>query len=224
MAARLATYPTAPAAILGRLGGLLPAADAPRENEAKLEPDLTELFFAASTDERRLILTNLDAVVPSTARQRLPVSGDVIGRLETAALQHNASEFCRTLERALGISRALAERIARDPYGEPIVVAAKALGMKASVLQRILLVLNPQIGQSVERVYDLARLYDDLTPAAAERMLAIWRQAGGSPKPRHEPLYWDDERPGARSHATHAGHRVARGRETPPSRIKSNER
>ena len=59
------------------------------------------------------------------------------------------------------------------------MVAAKALGMTAAVLQRILLFLNPAIGQSVERVYDLARLYDELTPAAAERMLTIWRQAGG---------------------------------------------
>ena len=70
------------------------------------------------------------------------------------------------LERALGISQALAERIARDHSGEPIVVAAKALGMQAAVLQRILLFLNPAIGQSVERVYDLARLFDELMPAS----------------------------------------------------------
>ena len=74
----------------------------------------------------------------------------MIRRLEAAALQRNAGEFSRMLERALGISRELAERVARDHSGEPIVVAAKALGMTAAVLQRILLFLNPVIGQSVE--------------------------------------------------------------------------
>jgi hypothetical protein len=224
VAARLSAYPAAPVAILRRLGGVQPAADAPASIEAKSEIDLAELFFAASVDERRLILTNLDAAAPSTARPRPPVSGDVIGRLETAALQRNVNEFCRTLERALGIGRALAERIARDASGEPIVVAARALGVKAAVLQRILLFLNSQVGQSVERVFDLARLYDELTPAAAERMLAIWQQAGGAPKPRHEPLHWDDEQRNARSQATHAGHRVARSRDMLPSRLRSNDR
>jgi Uncharacterised protein conserved in bacteria (DUF2336) len=224
VAARLAAYPAAPAAIRRRLGGIPPAADAPRPGETKPEPDLADLFFAAGAEERRLILINLDAALPSAAPRRPAVSGDVIGRLETAALQRSTHEFCRTLERALGISRALTERIVRDPSGEPIVVAARAIGMKAAVLQRILLFLNPQVGQSVQRVYELARLYDELTPAAAERMLTIWRQTGGSAKPRHEPLHWDDEQRNARSQATHAGHRVARGRDVRSSRLRSNER
>jgi hypothetical protein len=224
VAARLAAYAAAPAAILRRLGGVPPAADAPRPSETKAEPDLADLFFAAGAEERRLILTSLDAVAPSMARQRPPVSGDVIGHLETAALQRSTPEVCRRLERALGITYALAERIVHDPSGEPIVVAARALGMKTAVLQRILLFLNPQVGQSVQRVYDLARLYDEITPAAAERMLAIWRQAGGAAKPRHEPLYWDDERASARSHATHGGHRVAGSRDVRSSRLRSNER
>jgi hypothetical protein len=181
------------------------------------------LFFAASADERRLILTNLD-VVAGTEQRRPPVASDVIVRLETAALQHNAGEFSRTLERALGISGVLAERITRDASGEPIVVAAKALGMKAAVLQRVLLFLNPQVGQSIERVYGLARLYDELTPAAADRMLAIWQQTGGQRKPRHEPLHWDDVHRSARSQASHAGHRVSRNREPLPSRLRSNDR
>jgi uncharacterized protein (DUF2336 family) len=227
VAARLAAYPGAPAAVLHRLGGpATPAEPArPREpkSEPEREPELAELFFAASADERRLILTNLD-VVAGAEQRRPPVASDVIVRLETAALQHNAGEFSRMLERALGISGALAERITRDASGEPIVVAAKALGMKAAALQRVLLFLNPQIGQSIERVYGLARLYDELTPAAAERMLAIWQQAGGQRKPRHEPLHWDDVHRNARSQASHAGHRVTRNREPLPSRIRSNDR
>jgi hypothetical protein len=227
VASRLASYPAAPAAILRRLGGDMPTVEPTRPTEArsetKPEVDLAELFFAAGSDERRLILTNLDAA-PDPAQRRPAVASDVIPRLETAALQHNAGEFARTLERALGISSTLSERITRDPSGEPIVVAARAIDMKAAVLQRILLFLNPQVGQSIERVYDLARLYDELSPAAAERMLAIWQQTGGERKLRHEPLHWDDVHRNARSHATHAGHRVARSRETLPSRIRSNDR
>ena len=223
VATRLGAYPAAPAAILRRLGGVSLAVERARPEPAEPEPDLADLFFAAAGDERRLILINLDAVA-GTAQPRPAVASDVVVRLENAALQHNTSEFSRTLERALGIGGALAERIMRDPSGEPIVVAAKAIGMKAAVLQRILLVLNPQVGQSVERVYDLARLYDELTPAAAERMLAIWRQTGSQRKPRYEPLHWDDVHRSARSQATHAGHRIARSREPLPSRAKSNDR
>ena len=79
----------------------------------------------------------------------------MVRRLENAALQRNPGEFSRMLERALGISRKLAERITRDNSREPIVVAAKALGMKAAVIQRILLFLNPVIGQSAQRIYEL---------------------------------------------------------------------
>jgi hypothetical protein len=145
----------------------------------------------------------------------------VIRRLESAALRRNPGEFSRMLERALGISRGLAERIARDPSGEPVVVAARALGMTAAVLHRILLFLNPAIGQSVERVYDLARLYDELTPAAGERMLAIWRQAAGRSRPAHEPGLWDDERRDARSLSTPTRYRSDRGRVVQPSHVKT---
>ena len=178
--ASLSNYPAAPAAILRKLAGTVspPGSDSPTRAESRPH-DLVEMFFAAGSEERRLILANLDVAAEATARRPAPVANELIRRLETAALQRNAGEFGRVLERALGISHALAERIARDRFGEPIVVAARALGMKAAVLQRILLFLNPVIGQSVERVHHLARLFDELAPEAAERMLAIWRKAGG---------------------------------------------
>jgi hypothetical protein len=128
------------------------------------------------------------------------------------------------LERALGISHTLAERVARDHSGEPIVVAAKALGMKAAVLQRILLFLNPVIGQSVERVHDLARFFDDLRPQAADRMVAIWRKTGGPSRPVHEPMYWEDERRSARSLSTPAQHHAVQDRHEQTSRFKTGQR
>ena len=84
-----------------------------------------------------------------------------LSRFFGPALQRNPGEFSRILERALGISRNLAERITRDSSGEPIIVAAKAMGIKAAVLQRVLLFLNPVIGESAQRIYKLTILFDE---------------------------------------------------------------
>jgi hypothetical protein len=225
----LSTYPDAPAVILRKLTGsdvpLSPATSSRKQAETE---NLVELFFAARTEERRLILGNLDAAAKTPARRPASTSSEVIRRLETAALQHNTGEFSRTLERALGISHALAARIARDHSGEPVVIAAKALGMTAAVLQRILLFLNPAIGQSVERVHDLARLFDELKPEAAEGIVAIWRKTGVGSKPvqksAYEPAHGDDEHRRARSLASPAQHRVFRDRNENLGRAKSGER
>jgi hypothetical protein len=187
VAARLASYPAAPEAVLRRLGAerAKPAAD-----------DLATQFFLASSDERRLILTNLDAAAEAATPP--PAANETITRLEAAALAHNVHEFTRLLERALGVGHDTTARIVRDYSGEPVVVAAKALGMKAAVLQRILLVLNPTIGQSVKRVFDLAQLFDEITPAGAAHMLAIWRKSNRRAPPQYAPQFYDDEKHSAR--------------------------
>ncbi|MGH7247474.1 MAG: hypothetical protein ACREH9_05150, partial [Pseudomonadota bacterium] len=90
--------------------------------------ELNELFFAASADERRLILLNLDIVVSPSAGRAEIVADPAGGRqLEAAALARKREEFVQILARSLRISCELARRIARDGLGEPIVVAAKAL-------------------------------------------------------------------------------------------------
>lgn len=225
VAASLANYPAVPPAIRHKLGDDKSpfGSDNPTATEADTD-DLVEEFFAAAAEERRLILATLDAGLPATARRRASTSSEVIRRLETAALQHNAGEFGRILERALGIGRHLAERIARDPSGEPIIVAAKALGMTAAVLQRVLLFLNPDIGQSVERVHDLSRFFDDLAQESADRMLTLWQMIGRPKAPVHETVHWDDERHGARSRLPPTERRSIRGRDEKPSRFKTGGR
>jgi hypothetical protein len=109
-------------------------------------------------------------------------------RLEAAALNHRIEAFARELEQSLSISRELAHRMVTDPSGEPIVVAAAALQMSAAVLQRILLCINPVISQSVQLVYDLALLHEELKAASALRMIAIWQAV-------HRP----ESNPGTRS-------------------------
>ena len=221
VATSLANYPAAPIAILARLSTAASTSD-PAAIEPQTETgNLVELFFAADSEERRLILLNLDATSIASTNLAAPVSGEIIKRLENAALQRNTGEFSRTIERALGIGRGLAERITRDPSGEPIVVAAKTLGMKASVLQRILLFLNPAIGQSVQRVFVLAQLYDELSREAAEHMLAIWRKAAAPSPPTHQTIYDAEQSRNARSMANPTPHRATRDSGQQPDPLKS---
>ena len=100
---------------------------------------------------------------------------------------------------------------------------AKVLGMKTDVLQRILLFLNPVIGQSVSRIFELCHLYVELSSAAAEHMLTIWQVNPVRLPTEHETVYWDDEHRGARSFGTERTH--AGIQQKPQSgRIKINER
>jgi uncharacterized protein (DUF2336 family) len=221
VATSLARYPGAPAAILLTLSH---AEALPPEPETE---SLVERFFSASTDERRNILVDLVAPAPAP-RAWAPPAGELIRLLETAALQRNAGEFSRVLQRALGVRPALAERITRDPSGEPLVVAAKALGMPAAMVQRILLFLNPAIGESVARVHDLSRLFDDLAPETAGGMAAAWRASASQPqsqaKPAYEPVHWNDERRSTRSLATSTVRRRVSRSDDLPSRTRNGGR
>lgn len=230
VATTLSVYPTAPDIILRKLAG----AGAPAPGSDAGGNDLSELFFSAAADERRLILISLDATSDAAIRRTMPAASELMRRLENAALKRNAGEFSRVLERALNVSRELADRITRDPSGEPVVIAARALGIPAEVLQRILLFINSAAGQSAQRFYELARLFDELKPATAERMLAIWRQ-GTRRQATHAPVYWNDERPNARAVATPAARSPLVPAKTGPqstnsapgslySRLRGNER
>jgi len=64
-----------------------------------------------------------------------------------------------------------------DEQGDPIVAAAKAMNLPADVLQRVLLFINPAVGQSVDRIYELATLYSEISGEAARRLVAILRDA-----------------------------------------------
>ncbi|HEY7297679.1 MAG TPA: hypothetical protein VH684_07060 [Xanthobacteraceae bacterium] len=148
--------------------------EAPGDPEAR---ELCDMFFAADSDERKLILTMLDSNAAVPAELPCEISRNDIWRLESAALQHNTDTVIQELQRALGVSRQLARRIVHDDLGEGVVAAAKALAVPTDVLQRILLFMNPRVGQSVERVHNLAGLCGEITPDAARRLLRIWQDA-----------------------------------------------
>jgi uncharacterized protein (DUF2336 family) len=151
------------------------AKTAPATLAADVAGELNELFFAATAEERRLILLNLHIVAalpPAPSVMRDPTIGR---RLEAAALARKREEFAQVLAQSLRISRQQARRIAGDGLGEPIVVAAKALAVPREPLYRILLFVNTAVGHSVERVHALATLYDEINLQAAEDLVGIWR-------------------------------------------------
>src|SRR5439155_1338460 len=150
VANKIAGYPTAPAAVRQRLLKELIALKAPGAADAEAGPragsapapadELSELFFASNAEERRLILLNLPYAPLSPAEPIAPaIAREATHRLEAAALGHNSELFARELERIFAISRAQTRRLYEDELGEPIVVAAVALGMPTNMLQRILL-------------------------------------------------------------------------------------
>ena len=154
----------------------------PSTNTAAATPptalELSELFVTSNAEERRLILLNLPyAPIMPAAPLDAASAQAAIQLLEASALAHQSERFVREFARALSISPTRALRLAQDPGGEPVVVAALALGMPAAVLQRILLCLNPAISRSIQRVYDLTLLHEDLMAASALRLVAIWQAA-----------------------------------------------
>ena len=106
---------------------------------------------------------------------------------------HNTDAVIRDLKRMLGISHKQARRVVNDEMGEPIVVAAKALELPADMVQRMLLFMNPRVGQSVDRVYELAALYNDFSVEAARHLIAILRNADppDGPAARHGAMWRD---------------------------------
>ncbi len=160
---------------------------------AQVATALNELFFAADSDERRLMLLNLDVIAPFPAEARLlPPEDDVSRRLEAAVLSRNREAFAQHLAHALRISRAQARRVADDDLGEPIVTAAKALNMRRGALYRILLFVN--VGRPVARVQSLTELHHQLPAQTAEHMVAIWQSLPKLDRPaeRHRPMLRED--------------------------------
>ena len=162
---------------------------------APADLELAELFFSAESAARRVLLMNLASADP----RDMPVSArpamTAVPRLEAAALARDADKFTLLLEQTLDLTREHARRIVEDTAGEPLLVALKALDMPPVVVQRVLLFLNPAIGHSVQRVFDLAALYERLSAVAVAKIVASMR--GAEParprRPVHQPVYADDE-------------------------------
>jgi hypothetical protein len=173
----------APAALEGASGTAAPSAVPPNAPvlpmaaQRMLAPSaFGEAFFASPAAERRRLLTLIPADADDQDAAIAPEGSEhSYGALDAAAMQGRIGEFTREFERLLAMPKSLCERILNDRSGEPMVVAAKAAGMPIAVLQRILLLVNPAVSHSVQRVYDLTDLYHELDRGAARKLLALWR-------------------------------------------------
>src|SRR5262245_52817894 len=189
---------------IDRVGGGYPARQLGEAVDAAAATELNELFFTATTAERRLILLNMHVVDPDpTLRSRVAASASIGQELEAAVLTGKREQFAARLAQALRIPHVQARRIANDELGEPVLVAARTLALRRDVLYRILMFVNSTVGHSVERVHTLASLYDALEVRAAEAMLAIWQALPAAERPRFglRPQSHDESGPRARPSA-----------------------
>lgn len=165
----------------------------------------TELFMHGKSADRAQMLRNLNYSTLAPADRLDPErSGAIAAELESAAFAADRARFADELVDGLGLPADLARRIADDAGGEPLLCVGRALGMPIDVFQRIALMLNPAIGASVERVFTLSRMYENVSERVALIMLNAWRGQsrigartgaplhGGMPA-RHQSALYDDE-------------------------------
>lgn len=192
------------------------AARAPQTARTDSDIGLADLFFSAEPSARRMLLMSLGSADSEQPQSVQPV--ETHRALEAAALGRDRAGFHQLLQGALGLSHEQAERIIADPSGEPLLIAAKALAMPSVALQRILMFIDPAIGESVQRVFDLAGLYERISLDAAHKIIASLR--GHEPvrvgRPAHRPMYYDDE--AARSRRGSAARRPAAAEPQAPAR------
>jgi hypothetical protein len=229
--ARLAIYPATPAETLDKLGlrrsppdralPVAPAiATAPTEiplekppTEAQLRmaaslsmrpndaAEISDMFFAAGSSERALILHNLSET-PLKASARIPAAraARAIHILEMAAFAEDTANFALEIGEALILPTRIAEQVVNDPGREPLACAARALDMPSAAFQRVLMFLDPEFGSSVHNVYRLSRLYDRLSERSALIMLAAWRGSTMAvTRAKYRSALYDDERHRART-------------------------
>jgi hypothetical protein len=156
---------------------MMPERPAVRTADRAAATDFSDQFFAADSARRRAMLRQLEGGAVKLPAHAAHEAAATCRELEGAALRSRPFEFVREMERALGIPRAIAQKIVNDSSGEPMLVVARALGMPVDVVQRILLLVNPAIGTSVRRVFDLTELYQTVSEQSALRLVALWRYA-----------------------------------------------
>ena len=169
-----------------------------RPNDAA---EISDMFFAANARERAQILHNLNET-PLKASARIPAARAkrAIETLEMAAFAEDTDSFALEIGEALILPTRIAIQVVKDPGGEPLACAARALDMPSAAFQRILMFLNPEFGSSVHNVYRLSRLYDRLTERSALVILAAWRGSTMAvTRAKYRSALYDDERNRARS-------------------------
>jgi hypothetical protein len=165
---RLSVYPRTPSAIMHKLGlqpaqrgrqvplapGIAgqPAAQLParppteaqlRMSALSMQPndaaEISNMFFAANSSERALILHNLaGAPLKPAARMTAARAARAIETLEMAAFVSDVENFTLEVGEALILPSQIAAQVVNDSGGEPLACAMKAVDMPGAVFQRVL--------------------------------------------------------------------------------------
>ncbi|EJN12380.1 hypothetical protein PMI42_04267 [Bradyrhizobium sp. YR681] len=166
--------------------------------------EIHDMFFRAGAPERAMILHNL-AQTPLKAAPRIPTvrAKRAIQILEMAAIAGDVENFIYELGDSLILPSRVAAQIVDDAGGEALAVAARALDMPSPNFQRILLFFKPEIGNSVNNVYRLSRLYDRISDRSALVLLAAWRGSTlAVTRAKYQSSLHDSERQRARAGAS----------------------
>jgi uncharacterized protein (DUF2336 family) len=152
--------------------------------------DPASLFLLASSDQRAAILAAAQRAELARASAPLPAPDrdEMLASLEQHALARQPEFFINVLAQALGCSRDLAERIVREPSGEPLAVAVKALDAPQDAVVRIM------ISGDHARIGSLIRLTDGLDPAAARRVIAALVGVRKERRVHYQPVLDPDAR------------------------------
>jgi uncharacterized protein (DUF2336 family) len=184
-----------------------------------LEPAvLADLFWYATSASREAILLRLSAHALWPAEQRrlnAPLRQADAANLKMAEeglskllLGRRIDDFRNLFSRAMGIGPLLAARIMKDDGGEPFAIACRAAGFSMAAYTTLLILYNPAVGQSVQRVFALGGISETIPRALAWHLLEAWsarmgegaRAAIGLREAIHEPLAIRSER-GVSGHA-----------------------
>ena len=152
--------------------------------------DSASLFLLANSEQRAAILAaaqRQEMARPGGAPNDARDDASIV-RLEGQALEREPELFVATLAALLGCSRDLAERIAKEPSGEPLAVALAALDAPQDVAVRILISGDLQSGARYTRLGSLIRLGVGLNPAAARRVIAALIGAPKGRRAQHQPV------------------------------------
>jgi hypothetical protein len=174
-----------PQSVAARIASFVPATSA--ETDPAPDQPIAGRFLEAEQAERLQILAALEKLGPLESREwRTSIPAAILDRLEQAVMRREPLEFARLLEHSLDVPPPIAERIISDPSGEPVLILLRALAAPIETVTRILLLLNPDIGQSVERVYALTKLYETIAEPVAQYLAQAWR-AQPRRRAQHQP-------------------------------------
>jgi len=178
-----------------------------------LEPAvLAELFWYATSQSREAILVRLSAQALWPAEQprlNAPLRQANAANLKMAEeglskllLGRRIDDFRKLFSRAMGIGPSLSARIMKDDSGEPFAIACRAAGFSMAAYTTLLILYNPAVGQSVQRVFALGSIYETIPRALAWHLLEAWSARMGDRAQTavalreaiHEPLAIRSER------------------------------